>query len=185
MTYSSWGNACGPCSRLSCRCLQCRLGRGSEARRERASSCQSDNDPDVPRSANPAGRRSRICGATCAWRPSYEGRTHMPRKENRRTEPTTLGSHAPSIPTRSANGVMATREIDATSRVQRGVAQTSRCRGLLIHAPLGRNLDQCVPWLKAVQRHTDCKRQDRGISGPGRFPSVRHSLSSSPHDNRY
>ena len=37
MTYSSWGNACGLCSRRSCRCLQCRLGRSSEARRERAS----------------------------------------------------------------------------------------------------------------------------------------------------
>ena len=48
MTYSSWGNACGPCSTRSCRCLQCRLRRSSGARRERASSCQSDNDPDFP-----------------------------------------------------------------------------------------------------------------------------------------
>jgi len=90
MTYSSWGNACGLCSRRSCRCLQCRLGRSSEARRERASSCQSDNDPDFPRSANPAGRRSRICGATFAWRPSYGGRTHICRQENLPTRRTTL-----------------------------------------------------------------------------------------------
>jgi hypothetical protein len=52
---------------------------------------------------------------------------------------------------------------------------------LLIHAPLGRNLDQCVPWLKAVQRHTDCKRQDREYQVPDGFRAS-GSLSSSPHD---
>jgi len=102
MTYSSWGIACRPCSRQSCKCLQYRLGPSSEGLRERASSYQSDNDPDFLRSANPAGKRSRICGATCAWRPSYGGRTHISREENPRTERTTSVSRAPSIPTRSA-----------------------------------------------------------------------------------
>jgi hypothetical protein len=164
MTYSSWGNACRPCSRRSCRCRQCQLGPSSEGPRERASSYQSDNDPDFLRSANPADKRSRICGATCAWRPSHF--------------PCSIRTNA------KCNGLMATREIAATSRVRRGVAQTSCCRGLLIHAPLRCNLDQCVR-PQAVQRHTDCKRQDPGISGPGRFSSVRHSRPSSPHDNRY
>ena len=102
MTYSSWGIAGRPCSRQSCKCLRYRLGPSSEGLRERASSYQSDNDPDFLRSANPAGKRSRICGATCAWRPSYGGRTHIPREENPRTERTTSVSRAPSIPTRSA-----------------------------------------------------------------------------------
>jgi len=102
MTYSSWGIACRPCARQSCKCPQYRLGPSSEGLRERASSYQSDNDPDFRRSANPAGKRSRICGATCAWRPSYGGRTHISGEENPRTERTTSVSRAPSIPTRSA-----------------------------------------------------------------------------------
>ena len=97
MTYSNWGNACGPCSTQSGRCLPYRLGRSSEAPRERASSCQSDNDPDFPRSANPAGRRSRTCGATFAWRPSHGGRTHIPRQKNLRTRRTTL-ERLPMVP---------------------------------------------------------------------------------------
>jgi hypothetical protein len=136
MTYSSWGIAGRPCSRRSCKCLRYRLGPSSEGLRERAFSYQSDNDPDFLRSANPAGKRSRICGGICAWRPSYGGRTHIPREENRRTERTTWVSALRPTDAK-CNGVMAAREIDAISRVERGVARPSCCRGFADPRSLG------------------------------------------------
>jgi hypothetical protein len=181
MTYSSWGNVGIPCSRQFCRCLQYRFGPSSEGLRERASSYQSDNDPDFLRSANPAGKRSRICGATCAWRPSYGGRTHIPRRKTGAP----CGRHRfPAL--RPYRREVQWRNGDAGNRrdQSRGAGWRDRvaAAGLLIRAPLRRNLDQ---FLKAVQRHTGLQASGSGNIRSGGFPGVRHSLSSSPHDNRY
>ena len=123
MTYSSWGIACRPCARQSCKCLQYRLGPSSEGLRERASSYQSDNDPDFLRSANPAGKRSRICGGICAWRPSYGGRTHISGEENRRTERTTWVPRSVHTDAK-CNGVMAAgNRRDQSRRAQGGTTE--------------------------------------------------------------
>ena len=125
MTYSSWGNAGRPCARQACKCLQYRLGPSSEGLRERASSYQSDNDPDFLRSANPAGKtksdlRSDLRLAAFIWRsyPYTQGGEPAHRTDD-------IGFPRSVHTDAKCNGVMAARELDATQsrRAQGGTTE--------------------------------------------------------------